>query len=69
MLSNPLELGQALKKPWLTRFACSTYFMVHIDTQGIEKSHNTNAGQEHHEFEGIIIQFEVQRSRIEDGSH
>lgn len=43
--------------------------MVHIDTQGIEKSHNTNTGQEHHELEGFIVQFEVQRSRIEDGSH
>lgn len=43
--------------------------MVHIYTKGIEKTHNSEAGQEHYELEGVTVEFEVQRPGIEDGSH
>ena len=43
--------------------------MVHIYTKGIEKTHDSKEGQGYYELEGIIVQFEVQRPGVEDGSH
>lgn len=43
--------------------------MVLIYTKGIEKTHDSKEGQGHYELEGVIVQFEVQRPGVEDGSH
>lgn len=51
----------------LKRFIFSIYFMVYVYIKSIEKIYNFKVGQEYYEFEGIIVQFEVQRFGVEDG--